>query len=90
MQAALRVMDEDFRKEDMIKAGEGEMSINEYKVEPATNQCMTDFFEFDHPKPEDVQAYTCGDRNFGVAPEELPINYYDNDDGFYDNYLAHK
>lgn len=37
MQAALRVLDEDFRKEDMRQSAETEMSINEYKVEPATN-----------------------------------------------------
>ena len=50
------MMDEEYRLDDMRKAADEEMSINEYKVEPATNQCMTDFFEFDHPGIEEIQA----------------------------------
>lgn len=50
------MMDKDYRLDEMRKAADEEMSINEYKVEPATNQCMTDFFEFDHPVLEDIQA----------------------------------
>lgn len=44
MEAALQVFSEEYRKDDMMKAAEQEMSINEYKVEPATNQCLTDFY----------------------------------------------
>ena len=28
--------------------------------------------------------------NVGEAPRELPINYYDNDDGFWDDYILEK
>lgn len=38
------------------------MSINEYKVEPATNQCLTDFYIPETPKADDIEAYTVGDR----------------------------
>ena len=37
MEAALQVFSEEYRKDDMLKAAEDEMSINDYKVEPATN-----------------------------------------------------
>ena len=65
MQSALRLLNEDFRKEEMEDTAMNEMSINEYKVEPATNQCMTDFFEHDYPEPEDKQALVSGDRYNG-------------------------
>ena len=87
MQSALKVLNEDYRKEEMENTAITDMSINEYKVEPATNQCMTDFFEHDYPEPEDKQALVSGDRFNGEAPAELPLNFYDNDDGFWDNYI---
>ena len=37
MEAALQVFSEEYRKDDMLKAAQDEMSINDYKVEPATN-----------------------------------------------------
>jgi len=90
MEAALKFMHEDARLDDMRKAAEDEMNINDYKVEPATNQCMTDFFTHDMPKIEDVECQVCGENEYGVPPEELPLNYYDNEDGFWDNYIRHK
>ena len=90
MEAALRVMDQEHRLEDMRRAADEEMNINEYKVEPATNQCMTDFFEFDHPGLDEIQAQVCGETEYGVPAEELPLNYYENDDGFWDNYIQQK
>lgn len=48
MVAALRVLDQDYRHEDMRKIAEAEMNIEDYKVEPLTTQCMTDFMIFDH------------------------------------------
>lgn len=38
----------------MMNAAQQEMSINEYKVEPATNQCLTDFYIPEYPKMDDV------------------------------------
>ena len=51
---------------------------------------MTDFNTFDFATLDDVEAETCGDRNFGVPPEDLPLNYYDNEDGFWDEFIEFK
>ena len=48
---------------------------------------MTDFFTFGFATLDDVESQDVGDRNFGVPPEELPLNYYDNDDGYWDEYI---
>lgn len=87
MESALKAMNEEHRLEDMRLAAEKEMNINEYNVEPATNQCMTDFFTHDYPDVDEVAARACGDINFGVAARDLPLNFYDNDDGYWDNYI---
>jgi hypothetical protein len=66
------------------------MNIEEFKVQPATNLCMTDFATYNELGIDDVTAEKCGEVKFGVKPEELPLNYYDNDDGYYDNYIRYK
>lgn len=43
MQAALRVLNEDERLEDKRKAAQAEMNIDDYKVEPMSSECMSDF-----------------------------------------------
>lgn len=48
---------------------------------------MADVFEFAEPSINDVEAQVCGLFEYGVPPEEVPLNYYDNDDGFWDNYI---
>ena len=63
------------------------MSIEGFKVQPATNQCLSDFPTMKHPKLDDVQ---CEMNSHGILPNELPLNYYDNEDGFWDNYIDHK
>ena len=37
MEQALQVFSEEYRKDEMLEAAQNEMSINNYKVEPATN-----------------------------------------------------
>lgn len=66
------------------------MGIEDFKVQPATNQCMTDFFTFDHCGLDDIEVEKAGEVNYGVRPEEVPLNYYDNDDGFWTDYIRHK
>ena len=90
MVQALKMQNRDSRMEDMRKVAEQEMNINEYQVQPATNQCMTDFFTHSHLGPDDIEARMAGDVNHGIAAEELPLNYYDNDDGFWDDYIQKK
>ena len=85
-------MDQESRQEDMRAYVDAEMSIEDYKVEPMTTQCMTDFYVFDHMTIDDIPSQVAGtnDANIGEAPRELPINYYDNDDGFWDDYILEK
>lgn len=90
MVAALRVLDQEYRHEDMRQVVEAEMDISDYKVEPLTTQCMTDFLTFEHMDLDDIPAQVPGEVNVGTPAEELPINYYDNDDGFWDAYIKHK
>ena len=89
MQKALKVMDESYRLEDMEQAALEEMNINEYRVEPATNKCMTDFHTFVQPGLDDVISEVAGEIPYH-PPADLPINYYDNDDGFWDDYIKEK
>lgn len=91
MQAALRVLNKENRADDMRKTVEAEMSIEDYKVEPMTTQCLTDFITLPHMSLEDIPAHVPTlSGPVGTPPEELPINYYDNDDGFWDEYIEHK
>lgn len=62
-----------------------EMNIEDYKMEADVESCMTDFYR----KP-----YATIDES-PVSKEEanenlVPINYYDNDDGFWDKYIEEK
>lgn len=78
------------RYHDMQDASRNEMGIDDYQVEPATNKCLTDFYTKVYPDGDAIEARDTGDHNNGVAARELPINYYDNDDGFWDDYIDHK
>jgi hypothetical protein len=51
---------------------------------------MTDFYTKELPGGDDIECRTVGDREFGVAAEEFPLNYYDNEDGFWDSYIKYK
>ena len=64
---------------------EQEMSIDDYKVEAEVETCMTDF----HRKPYggvDEYPVSIEERNEHL----VPIDYYDNDDGFWDDYIKEK
>jgi hypothetical protein len=54
MQAALKALDEDTRLEDMRKITEEDMNIEEFRVQPALNQCMTDFETAVDPTLDDI------------------------------------
>lgn len=90
MMKALKVLQEDHRMEDKRKIVEAELNINDYKVEPMTTQCMTDFAVLEAPDIDEITCRVPAGTPLGEAPLELPINYYDNDDGFWDNYIEHK
>lgn len=88
MQEALKMMDQEHRLDDMRAIADKDMNIESFKVQPATNQCLADFPTMRNPTIDDVQAELSGEH--GILPSELPLNYYDNDDGFWDNYIDDK
>lgn len=90
MKTALLMMDDDNRREDMRKYEMEDMNIEKYKVQPAINQCLTDFATFEEMGLDDVETEVAGDRENGIKAEELPLNYYDNDDGYWDNHIEYK
>ena len=73
-------MDEDSREREAAQIMEQEQNITEYQVEPEMEKVMTDFYLKPYPDPRDPTD----------APLLQPLNYYDNDDGFWTDYIRHK
>ena len=74
-------LDEDSREKEAAQIMESELSITEYQVEPEMEKVMTDFYVKPYDDP----------RNQVETPYRLqPLNYYDNDDGFWTEYIQHK
>lgn len=74
-------LDENSREREAAQIMEQELSITEYQVEPEMEQVMTDFYLKPYPHPQDPINYT---------DPLLPMNYYDNDDGFWTEYIQMK
>lgn len=80
-------MDEVSREAERRSIYDTEGSIKEFEVEPEVEECATDFYR----KP-----YGGPDARKWDAQQELdndpliPINYYDNEDGFWNTYIDHK
>lgn len=81
-------MDRDSRLDMRSSINAAATDIESYKVQPVSNQCMEDFPTMDDPGIDTTEIDN--DHRYGPLPKELPINYYDNDDGFWDNYIDHK
>ena len=76
-------LDEDSRQREAAQIMENELSITQYQVEPEMEKVMTDF----HVKPY------ADPRDLSILPKQvIPpiINYYDNDDGFWSEYIQNK
>ena len=73
-------LDEDNRHREAARIMENEQSITEYQVEPEIEKVMTDFYIKPYNDPRDPHP----------APLIQPLNYYDNDDGFWTDYIKHK
>lgn len=72
---------EQIRREIYDKEG----NISQYELDPEVQQCMVDFPQKPYADLDDVEAKD------DVANEHVvPINFYDNDDGFWDEYIADK
>jgi len=64
---------------------EEEQSITQYELDPEVQTCMVDFPTKEYATIDEIEG---ADH---MANEHLvPINYYDNDDGFWDEYIAEK
>lgn len=78
-------LDEDSRDREAASIMEREQNITSYQVEPEMEKVMTDFY---------LKPYTniLEDPLRTGAKKALltPLNYYDNDDGFWSEYIAHK
>jgi hypothetical protein len=58
-----------------------EMNITEYTVEPEMEKVLTDFYVKPYPDVREVLE----------DPHPIiPLHYYDNDDGFWDEYIKEK
>lgn len=62
---------------------ESELNIVEYTVEPEMEKVLTDFYVKPYPDITYVKA--------GNDPNPaIPLDYFDNDDGFWDEYMSLK
>lgn len=84
LQKAVSGTEEEERAKERKAIYEDELNISEFQVDPEVEQCMTDFPTkgyagiFDVESPEDA------------AEPIIPVNFYDNDDGFWNDYIVHK
>lgn len=62
-----------------------EMQISQFELDPAVQTCLVDFATKPYAEIDDIQA-----ADDIANSNQVPINYYDNDDGFWDEYIANK
>lgn len=62
-----------------------EMTITQYELDPEVQTCMVDFPVKPYADIDDVEG-----ANEVANSNLVPINYYDNDDGFWDDYIENK
>jgi hypothetical protein len=75
----------DTREKERRKIYDEEMQIKDFELDPETQQCATDFPVKEYAKIDDIQA-----ADDIANSNQVPINYYDNDDGFWDEWIALK
>lgn len=74
-------LDEASREKEKQKIKVEEMNITEFTVEPEMEKVMTDFY---------TKPYSDPLKPLNEAEQVIPLNYYDNDDGFWDEYIQEK
>jgi hypothetical protein len=83
MQRFASGLDEENREREAAIMMETEMNITEFTVEPEMEKVLTDFYVKPYPDIHFVEA--------GNSPNpSLPLDFYDNDDGFWDDYIKAK
>ncbi len=80
MERFAKGLDEDSRDREAAQIMENELNIAQYQVEPEMEKVMTDFPVKEYPDPKEEMN----------PPLLTPINFYDNEDGFWDDYIKHK
>ena len=85
LERVMKAVGETDLEQERRKIYDEEQTITEYELDPEVQKCMVDFPTKPYAEIDDVQAAA------EVANEnQVPINYYDNDDGFWDDYIAAK
>lgn len=74
-------LDEENREREAAEIMEHELNITDYQVEPEMEKVMTDFYVKPYPNPLEADH---------PAGPLLPLHYYDNDDGFWSEYIQMK
>jgi len=81
------IHDADKRDAERREIYHGEGSIKDFEVEPEIETCMTDFYQKPYAGKDDygyqVKLENENDRI-------IPINFYDNDDGFWNSFIDEK
>ena len=73
------------REAERRKIYEEEMQIKDFELDPETQQCLVDFPTKPYADIDEIEAAD------DIANSNLvPINYYDNEDGFWDEWIASK
>ena len=73
------------RDAERRKIYDEEMQIKDYELDPETQQCLVDFPTKPYADIDEIQAAN------DIANQNLvPINYYDNEDGFWDEWIRQK
>ena len=85
LEKVMKEMNELDRDQERIQVFSQEQSIQDYELDPESQTCMTDFPLKPYAGLEDIRA-----ADHIANEHQVPINYYDNDDGFWDNFIKEK
>lgn len=81
----LNVETDEAREKERRKIYDEEMQIHDFELDPETQKCAVDFAVKEYATIDEIQA-----ADDIANSNQVPINYYDNDDGFWDEWIALK
>ncbi len=85
LERVMRSIDDSDHSKVRRQVYEEELNISQFELEADVETCMVDFPLKPYAGVEDVQA-----ADHVANEHQVPINYYDNDDGFWDDYIQQK
>lgn len=77
-----KTLEEGERDKERARILEHEQNISEFQVEPEVESCQTDFYRKPYAEIHEVEGCAI------EGAHAQPVNYWDNDDGFWDEYLT--